>query len=102
MSLWGGTLWQMCKKWADTNRAHRREDDLVRGGVEPDVLVQPASCSCMLTLCTHVSYTLPSTQDRVAEAGNVPSPVGHGAIKAEVARRAMGTLSHHVALIKNK
>lgn len=64
MSLWGGTLWQMCKKWADTNRAHRGEDDLVRGSAEP--------------------------------------PVGHGAIKAEVARRAMETLSQHVAVIENK
>lgn len=56
MSLWGGTLWQMCKKWADTNRAHRGEDDLVRGSAEPDVLVHPASCSCMLIPCTHVSF----------------------------------------------
>lgn len=51
---------------------------------------------------TFLSYTLPSTQDRVVEAGNVHSPVGHGAIKAEVARRAMETLSQHVAVIENK
>jgi hypothetical protein len=51
VSLWGGTLWQMGKKWADTNRTQTGGGDLVRDGVQSDVSVHPASCPCMLTSC---------------------------------------------------
>lgn len=51
VSIWGGTLWQMGKKWADTNRTQTGGGDLVRGGVQSDVSAHPTPCPCMLTSC---------------------------------------------------